>query len=260
MKGIIDSGEQIVYTITAPEGKVVTSATVYAIANSAAPTDDLYFTQAGNHNFTKEEATLIESKDGANPTVIAFDHIMLNAFDLKLHSGLASSDDISVVIAVDVIDAHHTPACPVLTMGEVVLEHGSEYDHDGKKAIEIAVEADADHEIYYNFTAAPAPAAPAEVRRAEEDLHAGYTKVEDGVISVPQAGTLKVYSYNPAKNLKSAPVAVSFKAPIVTGIENVTVDAAAEVEYFNLQGIRVANPENGVFIRRQGNDVKKVVR
>ncbi len=45
-----------------------------------------------------------------------------------------------------------------------------------------------------------------------------------------------------------------------TGIENVAVDAAnGAVEYFNLQGIRVVNPENGVFIRRQGNDVKKVV-
>ncbi|MDE5786100.1 MAG: hypothetical protein K2H98_06150, partial [Duncaniella sp.] len=45
-----------------------------------------------------------------------------------------------------------------------------------------------------------------------------------------------------------------------TGIENIAVDAAnGAVEYFNLQGIRVANPENGVFIRRQGNEVKKVV-
>lgn len=34
----------------------------------------------------------------------------------------------------------------------------------------------------------------------------------------------------------------------------------APVEYFNLQGIRVANPENGVFIRRQGTQVTKVIR
>ncbi len=36
-------------------------------------------------------------------------------------------------------------------------------------------------------------------------------------------------------------------------------DENAPVEYFNLQGIRVANPENGVFIRRQGSSVSKVV-
>ncbi len=43
-----------------------------------------------------------------------------------------------------------------------------------------------------------------------------------------------------------------------TGIENVAVDNNAPVEYFNLQGVRVANPSNGVFIRRQGNTASKV--
>lgn len=33
----------------------------------------------------------------------------------------------------------------------------------------------------------------------------------------------------------------------------------AEVEYYNLQGVRVANPENGIFIRRQGNKISKVI-
>ncbi len=39
------------------------------------------------------------------------------------------------------------------------------------------------------------------------------------------------------------------------------VEAAdnAPVEFFNLQGVRVANPENGLFIRRQGNKVSKVL-
>ncbi len=43
------------------------------------------------------------------------------------------------------------------------------------------------------------------------------------------------------------------------GINNITVDENAPVEYFNLQGIRVANPENGLFIRRQGKNVSKVI-
>lgn len=42
------------------------------------------------------------------------------------------------------------------------------------------------------------------------------------------------------------------------GVDAVVVDANAPVEYFNLQGIRVANPENGVFIRRQGTTTSKV--
>lgn len=45
-----------------------------------------------------------------------------------------------------------------------------------------------------------------------------------------------------------------------TGVDDiVTEDADAPVEYFNLQGVRVANPENGLFIRRQGNKVTKVL-
>lgn len=43
------------------------------------------------------------------------------------------------------------------------------------------------------------------------------------------------------------------------GIENVTVDNNAPVEYYNLQGIRVENPSGGIFIRRQGNNVTKVM-
>ncbi|MDO4319031.1 MAG: hypothetical protein Q4C34_00510 [Bacteroidales bacterium] len=44
------------------------------------------------------------------------------------------------------------------------------------------------------------------------------------------------------------------------GVSDVAVDANAPAEYFNLQGVRVANPENGLFIVRQGGNVTKVVK
>ena len=46
------------------------------------------------------------------------------------------------------------------------------------------------------------------------------------------------------------------------GVENVAADlenANAPVEYYNLQGVRVANPENGIFIVKQGNKASKQV-
>ena len=43
-----------------------------------------------------------------------------------------------------------------------------------------------------------------------------------------------------------------------TAIEEVAADNAA-VEYYNLQGVKVANPENGLFIKKQGNKAVKVV-
>ncbi len=44
-----------------------------------------------------------------------------------------------------------------------------------------------------------------------------------------------------------------------TGIEDVEINNNAPVEYFNLQGVRVEEPTSGLYIRRQGNNVSKVV-
>lgn len=49
---------------------------------------------------------------------------------------------------------------------------------------------------------------------------------------------------------------------VSTAIESVTVegsDAAAPVEYYNLNGQRVNNPAGGIFIRRQGSQVSKII-
>lgn len=45
----------------------------------------------------------------------------------------------------------------------------------------------------------------------------------------------------------------------VSGINDIQADSNAPVEYFNLQGVKVSNPENGIFIRRQGGKTSKVL-
>lgn len=45
----------------------------------------------------------------------------------------------------------------------------------------------------------------------------------------------------------------------VGAVEDINFDANEPVEYYNLQGVRVANPENGLYIRRQGSKVSKVL-
>ena len=46
---------------------------------------------------------------------------------------------------------------------------------------------------------------------------------------------------------------------VPTGIEDVEAGAEeGEVEYFNLQGVRVMNPTNGIYIRKYGSEVTKV--
>lgn len=44
-----------------------------------------------------------------------------------------------------------------------------------------------------------------------------------------------------------------------TSISSISVDNNAPIEYFNLQGQRVENPSNGIYITRQGAKVSKVM-
>lgn len=57
--------------------------------------------------------------------------------------------------------------------------------------------------------------------------------------------------------------ACMIKAAQLGGVDDVMADSEfdpnAPVEYYNLQGIRVEEPQNGLFIRRQGNNAKVVV-
>ena len=51
---------------------------------------------------------------------------------------------------------------------------------------------------------------------------------------------------------------LSASSNIKTGISDINPDAN-EAEYYNLQGIRVDNPQQGIYIRRQGNKTTKVI-
>ena len=80
-----------------------------------------------------------------------------------------------------------------------------------------------------------------------------------------QAGDFKVIITNECltgtdKNIDRVSIWHLTWTGYTTGVENVVVEGAdAPVEYFNLQGVPVAAPEAGIFIRRQGNKVEKVV-
>ena len=64
---------------------------------------------------------------------------------------------------------------------------------------------------------------------------------------------------------KSCDVVLSYKgqtqtfhvAQATSGIENIAVDSNVAPKYYNLQGMEVANPENGFYIVKRGNKVAK---
>ena len=82
-------------------------------------------------------------------------------------------------------------------------------------------------------------------------------------------GHSMVYNAKPFENVGKFEVEAEF-TPFVgatvktnegvpTGIEDVEAGAEeGEVEYFNLQGVRVMNPTNGIYIRKCGSEVTKV--
>ena len=73
----------------------------------------------------------------------------------------------------------------------------------------------------------------------------------------PNAWKVEPGTYNIIVDLVNMTLVVSKSS---TGVENIEVDNNASAVYYNLQGIEVASPENGVYIMKQGNKVTKVVK
>lgn len=85
--------------------------------------------------------------------------------------------------------------------------------------------------------------------------------LEDRVITMPEGSVLfSMLGYDNGDWYESNESGeYRIELPESTGIKAVEVaDEEAPVEYFNLQGIRVANPSNGVFIKVKGSKSEKI--
>lgn len=87
----------------------------------------------------------------------------------------------------------------------------------------------------------------------------------DAVVVTPKAAGKASFTLTPLKageakaSAEPSADATTYTVTIgTTGIESIEVNSG-EVEYFNLNGVKVANPEKGVFIKKQGNKSSKVV-
>lgn len=86
-----------------------------------------------------------------------------------------------------------------------------------------------------------------------------FAKLDAESVVVSDGQILEYYAQNTTTGAVSKTMSVALHIP--TGVENVIadgVDAAAPVEYYNLQGVRVANPANGIYLRKQGAKVSKI--
>ena len=79
----------------------------------------------------------------------------------------------------------------------------------------------------------------------------------DGKLTIKMTKTAKAGEQNrfAFKSFK-----LFYKGDNGSGVANIAIDDDnAPVEYYNLQGIRVANPDKGLYIVRQGNKTSKVI-
>ena len=86
----------------------------------------------------------------------------------------------------------------------------------------------------------------------------GLGAIMGSFVAVP-ADDFSVYIYHFVPGVVAEKLRFAIQ-DVLSGIESVELEEVeAPVEYYNLQGVRVMNPENGLYIKRQGNKVTKVI-
>lgn len=95
---------------------------------------------------------------------------------------------------------------------------------------------------------------------AHPDGHGDFTK-HDGVEEIELNGShasFSVFACNPETDQHSE--TVTYTLDVATGISDINAADATEAIYFNLQGVRVENPENGTYIRVAKGKAEKVMK
>lgn len=88
-----------------------------------------------------------------------------------------------------------------------------------------------------------------------------YVENENAFSNVTYANAYLYVPEEATDYYKTADVWSKFsKQSITTGIEAIETDAIdADAEYYNLQGVKIVNPTSGIYIRRQGTKIDKVI-
>lgn len=109
------------------------------------------------------------------------------------------------------------------------------------------------HNIYYRILNASANA-PMRANTVKTD-HEGYTLYTEP-IDVNEYTQLEVYAVHP-HGMTSTPMTL-YASDVETSVSTIELDATEDV-YFNLQGVRVANPAEGTYIRIANGKATKVI-
>lgn len=120
------------------------------------------------------------------------------------------------------------------------------------------IEVPAGCSVWYKIVAEETPEAAPARAEAEND---GFEKYTEGTeLSIVNGEQLMMYAEDDTTGMKSDVITKTYGDVVTTGVNAIDADNAdAPVFFYNLQGVRVANPESGLFIRVQGDKATKVI-
>lgn len=87
----------------------------------------------------------------------------------------------------------------------------------------------------------------------------GYAKAENGQVTLNAGtGNLELVYVHADSGKKSAVATYGYSVGSSTGVDALGVESA-KAEYYNLQGVKVQNPDKGIYLKVEGKKVTKVV-
>ena len=93
-----------------------------------------------------------------------------------------------------------------------------------------------------------------------ENSEIAMAEVVDGVLNITMKGIgVSSITFEADSNGKIATHTINVIDSYTTAIENVNNENYHPIEYYNLQGVKVEKPENGIFFKKQGTHTTKVV-
>ena len=212
----------------------------------------------GDANYVQQApATTWTSKEYAIEAATTVGNTFTLYFGIKTNKGHYAVDNVRLrerepeleVVGTPVITIKHGTAAGTMTVSysfEVANHNGEE--------IKVVASVDGHDEVIFEEAAAEPKNSPARAA-GENKTFSGNLKAQHDVLKTISNPNVSLTATAGEKQL----FAITKAPDTTTGIEDVTVDSEAPVEYFNLQGLRVAQPEAGqLYIKRQGDKAVKV--
>ncbi len=149
------------------------------------------------------------------------------------------------------------PAVPTVMVNDVeITDFESNYNLN-EQEVTVVLTAPEGHHVHHKYVVNNTAETPNQLRGITPEQGFTDNNAQTVTLKIKENGDLHFYSIHPETGAKSATTVLTFIGG-TTSISEIGADEAAEAEWFDVQGRRVARPANGgVYILKQGSKVSK---